>query len=105
MPNAVMSNTIEFVSFKLKKGISIPNFLLVSEKFNEEFLSKQKGYISRNLLVDGKKWADYVLWETKEDVQNAMKIASQHASAREYLSCLNTFSCRSNFFSIEKEYN
>jgi hypothetical protein len=97
-----MSNAIEFVSFNLRKGKTVEDFLLVSDKFNREFLSKQKGYISRKLLVDGQKWADYVLWESKEDVQYAQKIARDDALAREYISFMIGTSCR--IYSIEKDY-
>ena len=37
MPNAVF-----FVSFKLKKGASVPDFLLAAEKLNNEYMSKWK---------------------------------------------------------------
>lgn len=99
-----MSNAVELVTFNLKKGVSVADFLLASDKFNSEFLTKQKGYISRKLLVDGEKWADFVLWETIEDIQNAYKIAEKDATAFEYLSCISENSCNGNFFSIEKSY-
>ena len=48
MPNAVF-----YVSYKLKKGASVSEFLLAAEKLNNEYMSKQKGYISWKQLVDG----------------------------------------------------
>ena len=68
-----MSNIVELASFYLKKEVSLPDFFQVSDKFNNEFLSVQKGYISRKLLVNGEKWLDLVIWETMEDAQNAVK--------------------------------
>jgi len=97
-----MSNAIEFVSFSIRKGKFVSDFLLASDKFQCEFLSKQKGYISRKLLVDGSKWADYVLWETVEDVQNAYEAAPESAAAREYISYMIGISGR--YYTIEKEY-
>ena len=97
-----MSNAVEFVSFNLRKGKPVSEFLLVSDKFNREFLSRQKGYISRKLLVDDKKWADYVLWETVEDVQNAYIAANEDAVACEYVSFMIGISGR--IYSIEKTY-
>ena len=97
-----MPNAVEFVSFNLRKGKSVSDFLLVSDKFNREFLSRQKGYLSRKLLVDGKKWADCVLWETVEDVQNAYKVASEDTVACEYVSFMIGISGR--IYSTEKEY-
>lgn len=96
-----MSIAVEFVSFTLKEGTSIPAFLRASDIMNDVFLSLQKGYISRKLLVDGETWADLVLWETMDDAQNAAKSAGD-ASAAEYF----TFIENVNFhdFSIEKSY-
>jgi len=48
-----MSNAVFFFSFKLKKDTSVSDFLLAAEKLNNEFISKQKGYISWKQLVDG----------------------------------------------------
>ena len=68
-----MSHIVELVSFNLKKDVSVPDFLLVSDKFNQDFMSGQKGYISRKLLVKGDTWTDLVLWESIEDAKNAAK--------------------------------
>jgi hypothetical protein len=99
-----MSNVIEFVSFNLKKEVTVSDFLNVSDKFNREFLSIQKGYISRNLLHSGEQWADSVLWETMEDVLRAYKIADQDAIACEYLSYLDEESEKVHLLPIERSY-
>ena len=102
-----MSRAIEFVAFKLKKAISMTEFLPVSDKFNSEFLAKQKGYISRRLLSKGDMLADLVLWETDTDHLNAMEASKEDAVAAEYLSMLN-LSAKGSFyhlFSIEKNYD
>ena len=102
-----MPNSIEFVAFKLKKGVSAEEFRLVSDKFNDEFLAKQKGYISRKLLTKDDMWADLVVWETEDDFQNAMKASKEDAAAREYLSQLN-LSAKGSFFhlfAVDREYN
>jgi hypothetical protein len=99
-----MSKAVEFSAFKLKKGVFISDFLRIADEFNEGFLSKQKGYISRQLLVENEKWADYVLWETIEDIHNAFKVAESDSVAGEYLSCINLNTCVTNLFSVEKEY-
>ena len=65
-----MANIIGMVSFTLKKGVSESDFLLVHEKYNREFVSKQNGYITHKLLVNGDKWTDLVIWESMDDTQN-----------------------------------
>lgn len=97
-----MPNAVEFSAFKLKKGVEVPVFLRIADEFNAGFLTKQKGYVSRELLVEGERWADHVLWETLEDIDNAFKMAEQDAVARKYLACINLNSCTTHLFSVEK---
>jgi len=99
-----MPNVVEFVSFKLKKGVFVSDFLLVSDKFNRGFLALQKGYIFRKLLVDGEMWADLVLWETMDDARNAVKAFQKDAVANEYMSFLNGNSCKLHHLSVERNY-
>ena len=99
-----MFNVVEFASFNLKKGASVSDFLLLSDKFNSVFLSAQKGYISRKLLVDGEMWADSVLWETMEDVLKAYDIANEDAVACEYISFMDKESIKVHLFPVERSY-
>ena len=82
-------------------------FLPISDKFNREFLAKQKEYISRQLFSTGDMWADLVLWETEADHLNAMEASKEDTVAAEYLSMLN-LSAKGSFyhlFSVEKNYD
>ena len=99
-----MSNVVEFASFKLKKGASVSGFLLVSDKFNIVFLSAQKGYISRKLLLVGEMWADSVLWETMEDALKAFDTANEDTVACEYMYFLDKESIKVLHFSVERSY-
>lgn len=102
-----MNKAIEYVAFRLKKGVTVEEFIPVSDKFNEEFLKKQRGYISRRILQDGELWADLVLWETADDHLNAMESSKQDAAAGEYLSMLNLSAKGSSYhlFSSVKSYD
>lgn len=99
-----MANTVEFASFNLKKGASVTDFLLVSDKFNNIFLSKQKGYISRKLLLIGEMWADSVLWETMEDALKAFNTANENVAACEYFSFMDEESIKVLHLSVERSY-
>lgn len=99
-----MPNVIEFASFNLKKGVSVSDFLLVSDKFNQEFLSIQKGYISRKLLLGGELWADYVLWETMEDALMAFKTAEEDALACKYISYMDEESIKVLHLPVVRSY-
>jgi len=97
-----MSNVIWFISYKLKKGSSIESFLLASEKCNNEVLSKQKGFISWEVLRDGDTWIDLVKWETAEDAKNGETAGVNNPAAREFYSFINMNSCKLQLYSVEK---
>jgi len=99
MPNAVF-----FVSFKLKKGASVPDFLLATEKLNNEYMSKQKGYISWKQLVDGETWADFLTFETMEDAKRVEESNTPNLLAEKFYSFINLNSCKTHFFSVERSY-
>jgi len=100
-----MSNAVYYVSYKLKKGASIPDFLLAAEKLNNEHISKQKGYISWQQLVDDNTWADLITFETMEDLNNFIEASSNpNESAKEFYSFMNLLSCKQHIFSVEKNY-
>ena len=100
-----MCNAMFYCSFKLKKNASVPDFLLAAEKLNNEYISKQKGYISWQQLVDGDTWADCITFETLEDVKK-FEADSGNAGelAQNFYSFINCNSCKVNYFTVEKSY-
>ena len=100
-----MSNAVYFVTYKLKKGASVSDFLQASEKLNNEHISKQKGYVSWKQLYDGKTWADMCTFETMDDLE-AFKEASSNPNelAKKFYSYINMLSCKVKFFSVERSY-
>lgn len=100
MPNAVF-----YCSFKLKKGASVPDFLIAAEKLNNEYISKQKGYISWKQLVDGDTWADFLTFETMEDVKKFEADSGNSGElAKTFYSFIQMVSCKVNYFTIERNY-
>jgi len=100
-----MSNAIYYVSYKLKKGTSVPDFLHAAETLCSAYISKQRGYISWKQLVDGETWADAITFETMDDLKH-FKDASQNPgeAAERFYSFINLNSCREHNFSIERSY-
>ena len=98
-----MSKAVYFVSFKLKKGASVPEFLLAAQTLNDEFISKQKGYVSWEQFVDGDTWADMCTFESMDDLKN-FEAASRNPSetALKFYSFINLNSCKSHHFSLQK---
>jgi hypothetical protein len=100
-----MSNAVFYCSFSLKKGASVPDFLQAAEKLNNEYISKQKGYVSWKQLVDGDTWADFLTFETMADVKK-FEANSGNAGelAENFYSFINLNSCKLNYFTIERSY-
>lgn len=99
-----MAKAVFYVSFKLKKSASIPDFLNASKLLNDEYMSKQKGYISWQQLVDGDTWADFITFETVEDAERVANPTEPNELANQFYSYLNLNSCKAHIYSVEAEY-
>jgi len=100
-----MANAVWFISYKLVEGSSVPDFLLASERTNNEVLSKKKGFISWKVLIDGNTWVDLVTWETMEDAMNAEKNDGDASPvAQEFYSFIDPDSLKMQAYSVKKSY-
>ena len=100
-----MPKAVWFISYKLKKGASVPDFLAASEGCHNEVLSKKKGFISWELLSQGDTWVDLVTWETMEDAQNAEgNDAQPDPIAQKFYSFINFNSLKMQAYSVERRY-
>jgi hypothetical protein len=99
-----MSQASWFISYKLKEGKSVEDFLIASKKCNEEVLSKQKGYISWDVLCDGDTWVDLVKWESAEDAKKAETAGAKNPAAKEFYSFINMKSCKLQLYAVESSY-
>lgn len=100
-----MLSAVFYCSFKLKKGVDVEEFLKAAEKLNNEYISKQKGYISWKQMVDGDTWADSIAFETLEDVKKFEADAGNSGElAKNFYSFINLNSCKVNYFSIKRNY-
>jgi len=98
-----MSNVVFANTYKLKKGVSVSDFLLAIEKLIKEHVSKQKGYISFQLLAEGDTWADSVTFETMDDLNAFLESSHNNRNelAEKFYSFLNFGTCKSNIYSVE----
>ena len=99
-----MPNAVYFVSYKLKKGASVPDFLQAAETLNNEYMSKQKGYISWKQLVDGETWVDLLTVETMDDAVRISNPSEPNALAEKFYSFINLNSCKAHLFTVERSY-
>jgi len=100
-----MAKGVFYCAFSLKKGADAAGFLVAAQRLNDEYISKQPGYVSWQQLYDGEKWADYLTFETMEDVK-AFEANSANAGAlsQEFYSFINLPSCVVRYYTVEKEY-
>jgi len=98
-------NAVYYFAYKLKKNTSIEEFLVAAEKLNNEFISKQPGYVSWKQLYDGKRWVDLLTFETMDDLNNFKKNSrNPNELAKAFYAYINLFSCKMRIYSLEKEY-
>ena len=97
---------IFYCEYKLKKGMSVTEFLTTSEKLNNEYISKQKGYISWKQLNDGDTWADVLTFESMDDVKGFEEnsAANPNELALKFYSFINMPSCKVRYYNIERSY-
>ena len=92
--------------YKLKKSASTADFLIAFENLVNGHISKQKGFVSAEIGVDGEFWGDCIVFETMEDVKSFLEEAkTPNDLALTFYAFLNLSSCRTNIFSIEKSYS
>jgi len=100
-------NAIYYVSYQLKKGVSIPEFLAAAAQLNNEEISQKQGYISWQQLRHGDVWADMITFATMDDLEK-FKVESNTPSelALKFYSYINPMAKGSklHYFSVEKSY-
>ena len=63
-----MANAVFLNLYKLKKGVNVEDFKVVAKRLVDEEISKNKGFVSSTLMVDGDSWVDTIVFETKDDL-------------------------------------
>jgi hypothetical protein len=84
--------TVEYAKFTLKEGVTETQVIATSQKFQEDFLVKQSGYIKRDLLrLEGRDWVDIVYWASKEDAEKVLKACEKSPICGDYFSIMEPF--------------
>ena len=94
-----------YCAYNLKKTANPEEFLAAAKKLNNEYISKQKGYISWQQVRDRDTWADIITFKTMEDIKN-FENNSENAGelAMNFYSYINLNSCKINYFEVERSY-
>jgi hypothetical protein len=73
-----MKNALEIVTYKIKDGVNIPDFLKAAAALEEGFAKKQEGFIERTFAkAEGNEWVDVIRWKTMADAEAASKSAME----------------------------
>ena len=72
------------ISFKLKEGVAVDDFLTASDEIQKNYLSKRKGFIGRQLMINGDVWTDWVIWETMADANNSIEKSMENESGKKF---------------------
>jgi hypothetical protein len=79
------SVVIEWAPFTLAEGVEEAKLLAASASLQDAFLSKQPGFIRRELLKGAdRQWVDVVVWESRETADQAVKSASNSPVCYQY---------------------
>ena len=91
------------ITFKLKDGVSDEDFLAASDEIQEKYISKCKGFISRQLMIVDGMWTDWVIWESLPDAVNSMHQSMNEESAVKFMSSIGEV-VDQRFYPLERAY-
>ena len=101
-----MLKSVFYCKYKLKKRTSVEDFLSASKQLNDEYISKQKGYISWEQWNDGDIWVDILTFKSMEDVKSFEEnsAANPNEFSLNFYSYINMPSCKVRYYSVERAY-
>ena len=91
------------ISFKLKDGTSAEDFLAASDNIQENYLSKCKGFITRQLMNIDNVWTDWIIWETLPDAENAIRKSEKDTSSNEFNAMISE-ALEHGLYPLERSY-
>jgi len=91
------------ITFRLKEGISAEDFLAASDEIQEQYLSKCKGFLNRQLMIIDGVWTDWIIWETMADADNAMSQSYTNESSIKFTSMISEV-MEESLYPLERSY-
>ena len=83
------TGVIEIVTLNLAEGVSAQDFAPVDKAIEDEHVSKQPGFISRQAAFSDGKWAVVVNWESAEAAQASMDSFASAPAAEKFMSMID----------------
>ena len=92
---------VETAQFNTKSGVSDTELLAASQQAHDGYLSKCKGFVSRELLkAEDGTWVDLVHFETREDAQAAAKHFPGHPATRAFEDAIDPATATMSHFEV-----
>ncbi|NOD30148.1 hypothetical protein GS634_16675 [Ruegeria atlantica] len=86
------AGVIEIVTMNLAEGVTAQEFEPVDKAIEEEHVSQQPGFISRQAAFADGKWAVVVNWESAEAAQASMDSFASAQAAEKFMSMIDATS-------------
>lgn len=77
-------NIVELATFQLKENVDVNDFLKLSTQFQNEFVAKQAGFISRKLIRKEHTWCDLVIWESMDHATKVSENMGNNPASKSY---------------------
>lgn len=96
---------VETAQFKTKPGVSDREFLAASKVTHDKYLSKCKGFVSRELLkTEDGTWLDVVHFETMKDAEASAKGFLGNPETKAFEDAIDPASASMNHFTVIEGY-
>ena len=100
-----MMSCVELVRLRPAVGVSEEQFLGVSDRFEEDYMRKRKGFKRRTLLRGEEgEWVVLVDWESINDAQASMDAFPNDPAAAPFNAVLDPASFEMKRFSVAKVF-
>lgn len=86
------AGVVEIVTMNLAEGVTPQEFEPVDKAIEDEHVSKQPGFISRQAAFADGKWAVVINWESAEAAQASMDSFASAPAAEKFMSMIDTSS-------------
>ena len=83
------NGVIEIVTMSLAEGVSAEDFEPVDKAIEDEHVSKQPGFVSRQAAFSEGRWAVVVNWESADAAQASMDSFATARAAAKFMSMID----------------
>lgn len=88
------TDVVEIVTFTLKEGVSVADFVPVDKAVEDQHVRRQPGFVSREVAASGRDWLVIVRWATAAAAQASMDSFATAPAAARFLDMLDLSTMR-----------